>query len=205
MRKPSDEYNQVTGKKCLYSIMPVDNIPSVIKYGILSYDQVQRLQHTSVAMNDVQMKRDLVIIPRVGKRLHSYANLYFTHHNPMMYKRKDQADELCILVIDAKVMDIPGCILTDQNAASNIVRFFSPKEGLCTIDFEKVFAKYWICEDYYESRINKRIKCAEVLIPDVVPYRYICGAYVVSEQVQSILEEMDFSKPVIVNKKKFYR
>ena len=205
MNRPSEVYHQITGKKYLYSIMPIDNIPSVIENGILSYDQVQRFRHASVAMNDVQIRRDRVIIPRVEKRLHSYANLYFTHHNPMMYKRQDQADEICILVIDSSIMDVPGCILTDQNAASNLVRFFTPNEGLYEIKFDKVFAKYWINDDYYESNNNKRIKCAEVLIPDVVPYRYIRGAYVVSEYVKSTLEGMRFSKPIIVNKEKFYR
>ena len=185
--------------------MPIDNIPSVIKHGILSYDQAQRFNHTSVAMDDVQRRRDRVIIPKVEKRLHSYANLYFTHHNPMMYKRQNQAENLCILVINSEIMDVFGCILADQNAASSLVRFYAPSKGIQAIRFDKVFAKYWTSDDYYESHSNKLIKCAEVLIPDVVPYSYVCGAYVVTDQVETILKEMRFSKPIIVNKEKFYR
>ena len=180
MISPSDEYRQITEKKYLYNIMPVSNIPSVIHRGILSYDQVRLIQHQSVAMNEVQVRRDRVIIPKVERRLHSYANLYFTHHNPMMYKRKDQADELCILAIDSKIMNVPGCILTDQNAASSVARFYSPEEGLREINFDKVFAKYWTSSDYYEEKNNKRIKCAEVLIPDKIPFGFVCGAYVAS-------------------------
>lgn len=205
MISPSDEYRQITEKKYLYNIMPVSNIPSVIHRGILSYDQVRLIQHQSVAMNEVQVRRDRVIIPKVERRLHSYANLYFTHHNPMMYKRKDQADELCILAIDSKIMNVPGCILTDQNAASSVARFYSPEEGLREINFDKVFAKYWTSSDYYEEKNNKRIKCAEVLIPDKIPFGFVCGAYVASIHVKSALEDMGFSKPIIVNKKKFYR
>lgn len=186
--------------------MPVENISSVICNGILSYDAVKNISHKSVAMNEVQTRRDKVIIPGTNNRLHSYANLYFANNNPMMYKRKDQAENLCLLAVDYEVMDLPGVIVTDQNAASSIVRFMTPMEGLKEIDFTKVFARYWIHpHDYYATQWHKHIKCAEVLVPDVIPYKYVAGAYVVSKEVEKKLRAAGFKKGIYVTPDKFYQ
>lgn len=55
--------------------MPLNNIPSVLQYGILSYHQAERIIHQSVAMPDIQSRRDDVTIPN-SLKLHEYANLY---------------------------------------------------------------------------------------------------------------------------------
>lgn len=185
--------------------MPVENISSVIANGILSYDAAIALPHASAAMNEVQTRRDAIIIPGTHSRLHSFANLYFTNNNPMMYKRKDQADSLCLLAVDYRVMDIPGVIVTDQNAAARLVRFMDPEEGLRAIDFEKVFAQYWVHKDEYETYQHKRIKCAEILVPHDVPYQYILGAFVVNESVRKRMIEAGFKKRIYVRSDKFYR
>ncbi len=112
--------------KYFYNIMPIENIPSVIKNGILSYDKASSVAHTSVAMSRVQARRERVHIPN-GGNLHSYANLYFTYHNPMMYKRREQAYSLCVLVIDPAVIYLDGCVLSDRNAAADLFNFFHRK------------------------------------------------------------------------------
>ena len=75
------------------------------------------MAHKSIAMSDVQSRRDNVVIPN-GGHLHSYANAYFNPRNPMMYKRKDMAETLCVLAISALVLDCAGTIISDGNAAS---------------------------------------------------------------------------------------
>lgn len=190
--------------KCFYNIMPIENIPSVIQNGILSFDKTQSLPHKSIALTDVQIRREKVQIPN-GKRLHSYANLYFTHHNPMMYKRRDETDSICILAVDPRVINIEGCILSDQNASTDLVKFYPPEDGLENINFSLVFAKDWTDSNPYIFRFKKATKCAEILIPDCVPYDYIVGAYVVSEKNAEILRKMGFDKKIAVNSKVFYR
>jgi hypothetical protein len=49
--------------------MPLDNIPSVLKHGILSNERVAKLSHRSVAMQEVQERRDVKQVPR-GLKLH---------------------------------------------------------------------------------------------------------------------------------------
>lgn len=201
----SNLYHEGTGKTCLYNIMPIENIPSVLSSGILCFEALQNdFEHVSVAMNEVQRIRDNVVVPN-GLRLHQYANLYFTFNNPMLFKRKDMADELCVLAVSLQVLDIDGCVVSDQNAAKSLVRFFEPAEGIRTIDFQKVHAQYWTHEDYYEQQRHKAIKCAEVLVPWRVDPAYILGAYVVSEEAKDRMQSLGFDKKILVRERVFYR
>lgn len=187
-----------------YNIMPFENIPSVVEHGILSFNQTRHFMHTSIALNSVQERRNSVYIPN-GGALHDYANLYFTHHNPMMYKRRTIADEICVLAIHPEVLYLEGCILSDRNAATDLARFYTPEEGLNSIDFSLVFARSWTDNDPYVFANKRAIKCAEILVPECIPYDYIIGAYVVSEEAESKLESLGFDKQIVIKPEVFYR
>ena len=90
--------SRVTEFQC---IMPLENIPSVLKFGILSNEGAAKLQHRSVAMEDVQEKRDLKHVPG-GLKLHQYANLYFHARNPMLYKRRNEGEYLRFASFDQR-------------------------------------------------------------------------------------------------------
>ena len=122
MLAPSRQFYDRTHRKSIYNIQPISNIPSVISQGILSYNRAVVLEHVSIAMSDVQNRRNDVTIPQGGP-LHSYANAYFDPRNPMMYKRQNMADSLCVLAISASVLDFAGTISSDGNAASQYSRF----------------------------------------------------------------------------------
>ena len=200
----SECFVKKTGKRFLYNITPLVNISSVIQYGILSFDEVQRLPHESIALTSVQERRSKVFVTE-GISLHQYANLYFDYHNPMLSRRRDQNSSICILAVDYRIMDIPGCVLTDRNAASDVVRFFDPLTGMDTIDFGKVYAKYWIHpDDEYEERNHKSVKCAEVLIPGRIPYEYIISACVNCDDARAKLYHSGFSKTVYVRPDLFF-
>lgn len=207
MEKPSVLYGEKLNEfhhKSLSNIMPIKNIPSVIKSGILCHEKAMAVEHTDISMTGVQNRRKNVIIPN-GKSLHSYASLYFTARNPMMYKRIDCVDSLCVLAVSLDVLDIAGCIVTDRNAASSVVRFFTPRDGLRQIDFSKVFARSWTDSDPSRQMSNKAVKCAEVLIPDSVLYSYVIGAYVANEAAKSRLIRQGFEKPVAVRPDLFFK
>ena len=91
----------------LHCIMPMANIASVLVHGILSYERAAQLQHHSVVMQPVQDRRDRKQVPG-GLKLHQYANLYFHARNPMLYKRKDDASNLCILRVSVAVLNEMG-------------------------------------------------------------------------------------------------
>ena len=204
MLAPSRQFYDRTHRKSIYNIQPISNIPSVISQGILSYNRAVVLEHVSIAMSDVQNRRDDVTIPQGGP-LHSYANAYFDPRNPMMYKRQNMADSLCVLAISASVLDFAGTIISDGNAASQYSRFYSPDEGIQKLDFSKIYGEWWLHGDPYEQLKRKRIKCAEILVPNVIAYEYINGAVVVDERAQYELESRGFQKKIVVQPKIFFR
>ena len=102
--------------------MPIVNVLSVMQHGILSHERASKLQHHSVALQAVQDKRDGRHVPG-GLKLHQYANLYFHARNPMMYKRKNDSPNLCILRVATDVLGLPGTVITDQNAGGLIYWF----------------------------------------------------------------------------------
>ena len=68
-------------------------------------------------MQSVQDLRDKKQVPG-GLQLHQYANLYFHARNPMLFKRLNEVDSLCVLRISKEVL-AAGAVITDQNAASD--------------------------------------------------------------------------------------
>src|SRR5882757_4520213 len=129
---------RVTELQC---IMPLENIPSVLKLGILSNEQAAKIEHRSVAMEDVQEKWEQKHVPG-GLKLHQYANLYFHARNPMLFKRKEEAPNLCILRISTRALDLEGTVISDQNAASDYVRFLHPRQWNL-LDFDAIYAMDW--------------------------------------------------------------
>lgn len=121
--------------------MPLENIPSVLELGILSYERASKLQHRSVAMSEVQEKRDQKHVPG-GLKLHQYANLYFHARNPMLYKRKDEATRLCILRVSTQVSGKTGVVFADCNAASPYARFLAPSQWEL-LDIDMIYALDW--------------------------------------------------------------
>ena len=200
----SERYYELTRKKYVYNIMPIENIPSVLKHGIVCFDRMRQFHHSSIAMDEVQERRNQVVIPN-GDSLHQYANLYFSYHNPMLYKRQGIADELCVLALSASVMDMEGCILADRNAAAYLARFYTPLEGMERLDFQKIHAQYWTDPNPLVQREKKAIKCAEILIPHSIPADYIVGAYVAGRKSSERLKAYGFDKKIVVNPEVFYK
>ncbi len=188
----------------LHCIMPIANLPSVMARGILSYERAAKLPHHSVALQPVQDRRDQKRVPG-GLKLHQYANLYFHARNPMMFKRKDEVPILCILQVSTKVLELEGAVISDQNAASDYVRFLHPKQWR-ELDLDAIYARDWTHPGnpaaYYRHRSQK---CAEVLVPEQVETRYLTGAYVVDETAKKRLESLGLALPATTNPVLFFR
>jgi len=74
--------------KELYYILHIDNLKSILQHGILCYNKAKKFGYTSIADEEIQKRREKVVIPGGKRKLHDYANLYFNARNPMMFKRK---------------------------------------------------------------------------------------------------------------------
>lgn len=181
----SDDYFLRTNRMLLYNIMPIANLPSVFKYGVLSNNEMQKKNfYISVADPEVQAIREGVTVPN-KLSLHSYANLYFDAHNPMLSRLRPRNNELCVLGIDISILNEPGVVLSDMNAARSMVAFYDVKNGIKMIEFEKVFQHYWTSPDALEEYFNKGIKCAEILIPNRVRPSFIKKIFVINESVKN--------------------
>ncbi len=186
----------------LHNIMPITNIPSVLEHGILSHERCAKLPHTDISMADVQYKRNKIQVPG-GLSLHQYANLYFHARNPMMSARNHQAANLCVLRVSTEILNLEGVVISDQNAASQYVRFRSSSE-LNALNFDKIYAEDWRHQgDQITYFQHKSIKCAEVLVPDHIETKYIQGAYVVSEDARKLLVQQRFTQPIEINRHVF--
>lgn len=187
----------------LHCIMPIDNVPSVMEHGILSYERAAKLAHHSVAMQEVQDRRDHKQVPG-GLKLHQYANLYFHARNPMMFKRKKEADSLCVLRVSTAVCSLEGVVLTDSNASSDYVRFLHPSQWKL-LDFDDIYAMDWTHPNdrtaYFRHRSRK---CAEVLVPHRVDSGMLVGAYVVDTAAAARLAAVGFRLPVAVDSVLFF-
>lgn len=187
-----------------HCIMPLANIASVMEHGILSHERTAKLRHSSVAMQEIQDRRDQKRVPG-GLKLHQYANLYFHARNPMMFKRKAEALSLCVLQVSTDVLCEDGTVITDCNAASDWVRFLAPSQWE-VLNFDDIFAQDWRHADnptrFFQ---HKSRKCAEILVPRCVATHYIEGAYVAEASVQNQLAATGFDLPVSVNSGLFFR
>jgi hypothetical protein len=187
----------------LHYITPIENVPSILQHGILSHERAARLKHRSVAMQQIQDRRSKVVVPGANRKLHSYANLYICARNPMLYKRRHEY--ICVLSINTRVLDLPGVIITDGNAASSYVRFAPAPDGLTIVSRELTFAEFWKDDDQIEEWRMKFAKCAEVLVPDRVSPEYIQHAYVASDEMKNQMDALNTGLDVRVDGHLFFR
>lgn len=176
----------------LHYITAIDNVASIVQRGILSHESSRRLHHRSVASAEVQARRASRKIPK-GLRLHQYANLYFNGRNAMLYRiindydeaRRVPAEELTLLRVSTEVLDLPGVVITDINAAADVApRWFTVDEGIAMLDHSVVFAQYW---NSYE---HKQRMMAEVLVPHRIAPDFIQGAYTASDAAAANLSQV---------------
>jgi len=161
----------------LHFITYIENVPSILKRGILSHNESRNINFHDISESGVQERRAKKKIPGTNKSLHDYANLYFDAHNPMLSARRSKNDEICVLRIKNIVLNIDGVIITDKNAARECW-FKTVDEGLPLLNKDEIYATFWTDNNPIKEYKHAGIKCAEVLVPDCVHSDYIIGAYV---------------------------
>ena len=121
----------------------------------------------------------------------------------MMYKRRSA--ELVIVRVSADVLDLSGVVIADGNAASEYTAFWPSSAGLQKINKDFVFAESWMDDDPIDRHIKRRVKCAEVLVPDKVETRFILGFYVPNMELKSKVTETTSSLAVDVDAHLFFK
>lgn len=201
-----DEYKKLNNhSRYIYNLVSIENVKSILKEGLLSKNEMlsKGIQSTSVANDDVQSRRDAVRVPN-GLELHDYANVYMDFRNPMLSSLRHKNNDICIICIDPKILNIPGVVMTDMNAARTLVIFYEVNYGLENINFRKIFMDNWTSDDPTIYNDNKGAKCAEILVPHRIDPMYILGFVVCSEEAKSKLEKNVTGKKVIVKPSFFF-
>jgi ssDNA thymidine ADP-ribosyltransferase, DarT len=138
--------------------------------------------------------------------LHDYACLYFNARNPMLYLRRGQHEALCVLSIEPAVLDLPGVVITDQNAAGKWARFAAAPEGVSIVNRNMTFAEWWTHpEDQIEEWRHKAAMCAEVLVPDRVLPSFVRGAYVSGTTAEQRIGALGTGIKTVINARLFFR
>lgn len=187
----------------LHYIAHIESLDSICTLGLLSHNRAAHVDHVSVADEDVQDRRRDKRVPQ-GRLLHDYVNLYFDARNPMMSRIRAHNPHLVVVRVDPIVMDLPGTVITDGNAASSGTRFFVSPDGLAELDERPIFARYWTDHDPIEYWEKKRQRCAEVLVPDTVRPEYILGCYAYDAERMTICQEVANHLAIEVQRDAFF-
>lgn len=167
---------------------------------------MKAIPHASIAMSEIQDLRSRKVVPG-ARPLHEYANLYFHARNPMMYKRQNQYEQLCVVRVSVDVLDLPAVVITDSNAAAEdqYVRFAAAPGGLRIVNRDETFAEWWTSPHYFEQCRLRSRKCAEVLVPDRVEPRFLVGLYVSGGVALEAYRTLGLDLPANVNAHLFFR
>ncbi|WP_156754988.1 DUF4433 domain-containing protein [Actinokineospora pegani] len=186
-------------------ITPVENLTSVLTYGLQSHERAKAYQHVSVASESVQGLRAPKHIPGQGRTIHDYVNLYFHCRNSMMFflMRNDKR-RLVVVRVRPSILDLPGAIIADGNAASHATRFMPVGAGLRSLDKDRVYARSWDHPDSFVKTELKRQRSAELLVPDQIAVSYITGYYVYKQQQIDYCSNLAPNWPCEVNADVFF-
>ncbi len=196
--------------KSLFYITHIDNLPSILRFGILSHRQVtrQNIPFTPVYNAEIVAHREQRLTPD-KKSLWDYANVYFQPRNPMLYKVLSETDkkDVVILGIKPQVLDAAGAFISLGNAAHALSPLVDVKTGLQAISGE-----YWqvINSDWWKTEDgSKRKIMAECLIPNGIPPAEIHSVYVshasVAERVRPALSGLPYPVSVVVEPHMFFQ
>ncbi len=173
-----------------------DNLTSIMELGILSHNRADSLKKADISMDSVQRLRAQKVIPKelTDRHLtvHDCANLYFNAKNPMLYKRKDEQQKLCVLRVRHEVMDLPGAFIADRNAAVGNAQFHKTQEAVNKLALGILCGAFWTDRNVSqeENKARGQFRCAELLVPDQIHPSYIGGMYVSSEKTKSAVEHL---------------
>lgn len=178
--------------KALYYITHVDNVPSILQYGILSHQLIQErgLPYTRIYDEEIVARRQNIQAPD-GRSLWSFANLYFQPRNPMLYRvvffgGPEGANKIAVVGVKMSVLNRPDIYIADGNAASSPTRILSKHEGTKALpqirkDIDK---EYWTDEGG-----SKRKIMAECLVPGQIAPEYITEIFVANHEVAADLRQ----------------
>ena len=193
--------------KSLFYITHVENVPSILKNGILSHGLVeaQHVPFTPIYDAGIVSNRKLKATPERAS-LWDYANVYFQPRNPMMYRvvHEKTTKDLAVIGVKPSVLQLPQVMVTDGNAANNPTRFYKAAEGLKVVEsqWQVIQAEYWNDLDG-----SKRKIMAECLVPDRISAEHVHTVFVADHETKKRVEGLigSSSVPVVPEPNFFFK
>ena len=196
--------------KDLSYIVHFDNVISIFQNGILSQCFIKRFTPQISFLPGCSRQEGVEVV--------SSGNVSAQLRSPLHLRKKSDAFQAKIQLRvfrdlcaehQSRGIGSAGVIISDRNASSDYALFKPSPEGLEIVDKDLVFAGYWNHPDAVEKYKHVSIKCAEVLVPDRVPARYISGTYVSCPESKEALEmklsDAGLSINVVVNTYLFFK
>lgn len=198
-----------------FRIVHIDNIPHVVKYGLVHNDSPfasdSFVPIGDVSVMDARSTKQLTD----GSFLSEYIPFYFGPRSPMLYNiqngngilTKKEPDEIvyCVIRIEDVINSDLHCVFTDGHALNNMSKFYS-KSDLQRLDslvkMEDVYATYWFNQSPWDDR--KRKKEAELLFKDEIPPQFIVGFLVYNKKAFEKMISFGIPKEKIIVKPEYY-
>ena len=170
--------------------------------------------HCAVRFNDIKTVIENGVAGSIDltfeeDKVQSYVSVFFNGNNSAL-KNLLQTDELCILRIDPRVTEYPDLIVTDRGVTQEGVSFYHLANALPYLNFSVINDRHgWTDKkaSLAENRLRSFQRCAQLLVPNVLPDHFITGIYVVSERVKAAVKALftrELHIPVIVHPRLFF-
>lgn len=193
--------------KELYYITHINNVPSILRRGVLSHELIEKenVPFTPIYDAEIVSRRHDIKTPD-GRTLWSFANLYFQPRNPMLFRVLLSTDktDVVVLGVQMSILNKPDIFISTGNAAHSLSDILPAREGKKAIpqirkDIDK---EYWTQEVG-----SKRKIMAECLIPGIIPPELITEIYVANQDVVDKLKALlrQFNIPIIPEPKMFFQ
>lgn len=183
----------------LFRIVHIDNLASLVEAGgIVAPNRPTPTSTEYVAIHNVtvQDRRARCAVPcGPGGVVHDYVAFYFTSRSPMLYANykgttgdnADGQEPILCLVAHAEPLAASGAryVFTDGHAIMRLSNFYDDLSELDSLPWDVIEAKYW--DDYPDGR---RLRQAEFLVHDFVPWEQIQGIAVINETMRQRVDEI---------------
>lgn len=156
----------------VYHITEEENLPLIIKNGLLSRNMVikYKMKFNDISDKEIQEKRE-------EKKIHDYASTYLNPKNAMLYRIIKENRNVAIVefgtdfVFEKRAEDI---LVSNKNAAASnaVIENLANVNIEKFLDMKKVFAQYWT--DHGETLCDiKQSMQSEILVKNIIEPRWI--------------------------------
>ena len=195
-------YGSVKHQWDLFFITHVGNLESILKKGILSPNNVDKLgiQPKEISNEDIVNTRKGIWFGR--KNLADYAHVFFNPRNAFLFQKLKEYTHTKIVIIEltCDVSDV-GIYITNKNAA--VDGFDSKIDAVSGLDYYKIIpsieedtlpiGKRWSKRKNWDSEADKPKLQAECLVPDKISPEHFESIHVynsdMKEKIQPLLTD----------------